>query len=309
MDIRLFFSKTRYMNVEVNGKIESVRFIDDSLFFKTFEKVNNDSINHLREVILYSIANKKVPDEWYERSKNWCVIRDSLFKFINTLKSDTTSEFIKFVLKAGRTNNYDFDCVFDDSVVKLEFKYGCTKIEEYPEILSMSSDNFIKKDSMSYSEYFYDNFVDKLKELYKVSEIPEKDYYLKNIHKSKDPHSFFIKLKEIEENHKNEKKVLVDDSIDTYINEHLELDYSLIQSKLENSQIGKKFMLWKGNRFYMDYLRDEEVKIKELSILKKNKNINTVVLKTNCNTEYHMLLRWKNRLGILYPAWQIRIHR
>jgi hypothetical protein len=94
---------------------------------------------------------------------------------------------------------------------------------------------------------------------------------------------------------------LVDDSIDTYIIEHLELDYSLIQSKLENSQIGKKFMLWKGNRFYMDYLRDEEVKIKKLITLKKNKNINTVVLKTDCNTEYHMLLRWKNRLGILYP--------
>ena len=37
---------------------------------------------------------------------------------------------------------------------------------------------------------------------------------------------------------------------------------------------------------------------------------NTVIL-TNKNktVEYHMLLRWKNHAGVLFPAWQIKFKR
>jgi hypothetical protein len=39
------------------------------------------------------------------------------------------------------------------------------------------------------------------------------------------------------------------------------------------------------------------------------KNGNTIVVVSKAGTKHNMLLRWKNHLGILYPAWQISLSR
>jgi hypothetical protein len=39
------------------------------------------------------------------------------------------------------------------------------------------------------------------------------------------------------------------------------------------------------------------------------KGENTIVVVSRAGTKHHMLLRWKNHLGILYPAWQISLSR
>ena len=66
-------------------------------------------------------------------------------------------------------------------------------------------------------------------------------------------------------------------------------------------------MLWKNGKFYLDTLTEENIDILAEKNLKGN---NTIVIKTiNDKAEYHLLLRWKNHAGVLFPAWQIKFKR
>ena len=71
-------------------------------------------------------------------------------------------------------------------------------------------------------------------------------------------------------------------------------------------------MLWNNEQFYLDSISEDEINIVPEKILKigKNKLHNTLIIKTKNNkTEYHLLLRWKNHAGVLFPAWQIKFIR
>jgi hypothetical protein len=271
-----------------------LNFDDVAVFFGTFTKSNNDKTNKLRESIIEHILNKKIPKPWYS-SPEWFKVALRLQEFIKPFEKEHGT-LQKVIHKGGRNYNYDFVFEFEKADLKIEFKNGVRCIAHYPEILSVSSDTFVK--GTFYPERFYDFYLSCLSH----EELPPKEFYLKNIHKMNVNHPFFIKLKEIDD-----FKVTVDESIDDYLQNFLEFDYAAFKEKLR-TLLDKKYMLWKNEQFYLDTLSEDDIDIVPEHTLKKGKNgFNTIVIKTkNEKTSYQLLLRWKNHAGVLYPAWQIK---
>lgn len=272
-----------------------LEFDDVSVFFGKFTKENNDKTNKIRENIIVQILNNQLQKTWYS-SPEWFKVALRLKEFIKELGHGGLKSAIH---KAGRNFNYDFVFLFEEHEVKIEFKNGVKSIDKYPEILSVSSDNFIK--GISYPERFYDFYLSSITD----DELPTKEFYLKNIHKNQVNHPFFINLKKVDN-----FKVTVDESIDDYLQNFLDFDFNAFKEKIK-LQNGKTFMLWKDEQFYLDKVSEDDTDIfNEITLKKGNNGYNTVVIKSkNGKTEYHLLLRWKNHAGVLFPAWQIKLRR
>ena len=156
--------------------------------------------------------------------------------------------------------------------------------------------------------------------------------YLRNVQTDNSAHHFFEYLYTNENQYKIEKKEIVYKSIDNYLikltNIPIDIDdlinyYSSnrnvmnsnfirnLQAKFYVTQMDKKYMCFHNNNFYIDEIMPEELRITENNFrLKRGRNnlYNTLVF-INDYAEIHMLLRWKNHAGILYPAWQIKLFR
>ena len=108
-----------------------------------------------------------------------------------------------------------------------------------------------------------------------------------------------IKIKKI-------KKKYVDTSIKEFLEKDIELNINELNEKLLLKQEDKIFLLWKNGNFNIDYISIKELTCKNIKEINKN----TIILRTwEDNSEIQMLLRWKNRAGILRPAWQISLKR
>ena len=315
-DIRYFLRKTKIINVNLRGNMEKIKEDDILLFFNKSTKNDNDSVNKTREYIILCLCNSKIPPHWFLDSPNsdkWNILNTELFNFIDSIKPNN-GVFIGALHMAGRKNNYDFIFQFTSGNVKVEFKYGAQEISDCPQFLSVSSNNFISPGSPDYAEFFYDNYIPKIIESYEsiFNEpllIPSKGYYMKNIYKNEVPNPFFIQLKNGEENpeFKKIKNELTSNSIDDFLKNHLKLNFNLLETKIKESQDNKIYMLWDQESFNKSELFSSEI-IPKFE-LKNNgtKGANTIIVKTFNDSEYHMLLRWKNHRGILYPAWQISV--
>ena len=315
-DIRYFLRKTKIINVNLRGNMEKIKEEDILLFFNKSTKNDNDSVNKTREYIILSICNSKIPPHWFLDSPNsdkWNTINTELFNFIDSIKPNN-GVFTGALHMAGRKNNYDFIFQFTCGNVKVEFKYGAQEISDCPQFLSVSSNNFITPGSPDYAEFFYDNYIPKIIESYEsiFDEpllIPSKGYYMKNIYKDKVPNPFFIQLKNGEENpeFKKIKNELTTKSIDDFLTNHLKLDFNLLETKIKESQDNKIYMLWDKESFNKSELFSSEI-IPKIEIKNNGtKGANTIIVKAFNDSEYHLLLRWKNHRGILYPAWQISV--
>lgn len=315
-DIRYFLRKTKIINVNLRGNMEKIKEEDILLFFNKSTKNDNDSVNKTREYIILCLCNSKIPPHWFLDSPNsdkWNILNTELFNFIDSIKPNN-GVFIGALHMAGRKNNYDFIFQFTSGNVKVEFKYGAQEISDCPQFLSVSSNNFITPGSPDYAEFFYDNYIPKIIESYEsiFNEpllIPSKGYYMKNIYKDKVPNPFFIQLKNGEENpeFKKIKNELTTKSIDDFLTNHLKLDFILLETKIKESQDNKIYMLWDKETFNKSELFSSEI-IPKFEIKNNGtKGANTIIVKTFNDSEYHMLLRWKNHRGILYPAWQISV--
>ena len=152
------------------------------------------------------------------------------------------------------------------------------------------------------------SYFSQIEKLYDIVK-PTREEYIKYIHCSKySNHLFFETLYDVEDfdlNKKKEKKKIVNESIFEYL-EIVKINFDDLTNKLQETQYNKFFILWNKKDFIIDKINENELKI--LNII-EIKNKNTLVLKTNSNTQIKMLLRWKNHAGILYPAWQISLIR
>tara|TARA_B100000686_G_scaffold37941_1_gene39378 strand:+ start:210 stop:1217 length:1008 start_codon:yes stop_codon:yes gene_type:complete len=288
------------VEVEINKKKVIIEKESICSFKKCKGKSKNDSNNSIREKIIYSIINGHIPDYWY-KDERWCELKDNIYAYAESLDlKDLTCS-----IKAGRMYNYDFD--LNDK--KVEFKFNAKDVTKIPQFLSLSS-----KFNTDYGGYFYDNYVEKLSDMYGL-ESPTKDVYLKNVYGSN-----YKKVDWFNEMYKNEKKMIEEkkELVNRSIHEYLEM----IQSTLNLEQLSKKFletqkdkhyMLYHNNTFHYDCIHEDECKIISVKSLKydnQKKYYNTIILETNNpKTTIHMLLRWRNHSGILNPAWQIRILR
>lgn len=272
-------------------------------------KKNNDSNNKIRENIIYNIIKNIIPEEWYIEIIEWMELKTKLYNIIKLISNNIEYNKIDIELKGGRNYNYDFELLFMNNNILInkkyiEFKYNTNRIDKYPQFLSISANKLIK--NINYAEYFYDNYINKICKLINI-DIPNKTSYLNTIYSNDYSKLDFYKiLKEKEYMIFKEKKEIVSLSIKNYLNNIIELDIPTINEIFRQKQINKEYILYYKNNFYYDVIKKEELQI---TTIDKIKNNNTLILNTNTTTKIAMLLRWKNHIGILYPAWQISIIR
>lgn len=274
-------------------------------------KKDNDANNKIRENIIYSIIKKQIPNEWYEKNIKWYNLKTKLLEIFNLsfYNDDNNYDNIDIELKGGRKYNYDFELIFlkNNEIINkecIEFKYNSFRIDKYPQFLSVSANKFIK--GIDYAEYFYDNYISDISKLINTT-IPDKSNYMKYIYNNDyNKLTFFSELKKKENLIIKEKKEIVSKSIKNYLTNYLILDIEMINKFFQEKQLNKHYILYHNDKFYYDSIKKEELEIIGIETIKNN---NCLILNTNSNTKIEMLLRWKNHIGILYPAWQISLSR
>ena len=305
---------------KIDGKTFIIHFNDINKLYSTSSRSDNDKYNTIREHIIISIVNNKIPQNWFENEK-WEKFRKNILSEIENLGYSKCGNYDRYImtLKAGRGNNYDFNITYfnkDEEMFssKIEFKHNIKSIDKYPQFLNLPlKDTKITK--ISYPEYFYNMYIPNICKLYEIK-IPEKEKYFKYIHNSDysklSGFSDYLHSHEMKCNKKcmNCKKRIdyVHESIERFLNTNTELiiDIANLNKKFVKSRMGKIYFCWDMNKFHIDYISNKEL---NCSSIKGIKNNNTIVLNTESKSEIHMLLRWKNRLGVLYPSWQISLKR
>ncbi len=309
--ITLYPSKTVVKNgniikdlIETNNSLfmtnkNSLNVQDIELFYTISEKKDNDTSNKIRERILEYIS--AVPQSFKEHDtygNKWVEIKE---KWQSVFSSNISS----IERKAGRTYNYDFLVILENGEeIKVEFKHNCTKISKLPQILSLSTCCDILP--VSYAEYYYDNYLEKVKTIMKVDEPITKQDYMKYIHTiNHNSHELFVKMREHENNNKDKVDELVNESIKNFLEKNKDkVDISNLINKL-NKALDKVYVMWDlGNKkFITENIKDD---FKNISV-SRVKNNNTLVISTE-NYNYMFLLRWRNHKGIMNPAWQVSIN-
>ena len=280
-----------------------------------FTKVNagrhfNDTNNKIRENVITRLWNP--PSEYIADSNHGLLWIDVSAKFKTIISSLCKFPFDDVIIKkkAGRKFNYDFHLLFMNNKVcvheeYIEFKHNAKTICEIPQYLNLS-ENVGFMPYHSYSEFFYDQYIEKLCNLANL-EVPDKDKYMKFIYQnSYDKLPFFRKLKDAEASIKKEKSKLVNESISRYLEKYSAiLNLQMLNHAIVRTQT-KQYLLWDGKEFHLDKFSEDEMKVISVDSVK---NENTLIINSNTEARHHMLLRWKNRKGILYPAWQIKLTR
>jgi hypothetical protein len=280
-----------------------INYTDIDSFIKS-KKIDNDKNNKLRENIIGSIINNKVPDYYYENSIKWKNMRDEIHEYILKLAENNeiiSIENVSCSHKGGRGNHYDFIIILNKiNKFKVELKFNCSNISDAPQFVSpMKPSQYL---SNSYEDYYYDNYLTKLSELYNL-EIPDKITYLKEIH-SNEPKCMMA----YKEKYKNEEKFYID--ANKFSKESI---YNFIQmSELNIKKLSEYLLLSQSDKFYMMYTDDEKFKFQKINpnnykIVNyiKNPKLSRYEAITETGIKLKILLRWKNGNGIAFPAFQI----
>lgn len=306
----------------VNMDINYFKIADVDLFFKKGNKQDNDKENSIRENILSKLH--LLPEEYINHKSygtKWNLLKTKWLHTLNELYKDPYDKIIVNKM-AGRKYNYDFNVVYVlqnkvnninhsssmiKNVKKVEFKYNGKSIDKLPQFLQLTENyGFIEK---SYSEFYYNNYLQKHIELIDGLELLDKDTYLKLVKGTNyNTNPFFMSLKRAEDNQtiKKQINIIVNNSIKEYLEAYgSTINIHNVYNTLKTSQSDKVFILWNNNEFYIDKLD-----ISSNIVYKNIKNSNTIVLEDlDNNQEYHLLLRWKNHKGVLNPAWQISLKK
>jgi hypothetical protein len=285
----------------------------DIQYFKTagVGKGSNDSLNNKRENVLRYLYNPPAEflDDpyWREMNTKWKM-------FLQTLCNQDYDDVI-VERKGGRKYNYDLEIQFQKDKktvcsVKAEFKHNSKSIDGLPEYFSPAANK--PYFAVTYGDYFYDNYVDKVCSLTEQARLlkPTKTEYIKFLYQNEyKKNQFFSCLYESETDATfyGQKQEIVKESIDVYLRTYISsLDKALLSKDIKERQSGKVFILWDLKDFRSDSIREDEMEIVSASEIK---NKNTIIAVSKAGTKHHMLLRWKNHQGILYPAWQVKLSR
>ena len=289
---------------------------DIMVFVNTNTKDENAATNSKRESILSIIFY--LDDDYFQDPQygaTWTEIRQKLRDTLTTLCEQPFSK-IKMEQKGGMSYNYDFVVSFigqNGEVVqtnKLEFKHNNTNVKDLVQFLELYDKDCKTKFSIfntSYSEYYYDNYIDKYLALNSanVSVVkPDKDVYLKHVYDIKYKHPFFKHLYETKDTNKKEKDKVVEESRTTFINTYAEqFNFDLVCDKIKESQTNKIFMFWDKNNFHLQKLDVDKIKIvgiKPGSIKKLYFDVEV----DNFMYNIRIRLNWGNNNGVANPRWK-----
>jgi hypothetical protein len=271
------------------------------VFTKT-SKAENDISNKKRELIIGSILNDCIPIDYFKYSNKWKKFKYNIVECLTSLYNkkypNTSISNINCKHKGGRNSNYDFIITINDIEYKIEFKFNVYNIEQTPQFVSpMKPSQYL---SISYEEYYYDNYISKLSQICDIP-IPNRDVYLKQIH-SPTP-SCMSKFKTKYKNDKYGDKIrdLSKESIKYFIQKS-KLDIQKLSLYLQSTQNDKVYLLYKNNKFHIQHINMNDYIIKTYT-----KTYNSYIATTLSNKNLKILLRWKNGNGIAFPAFQISL--
>lgn len=291
---------------------------DIHIFNSSSSKATNHKVNDHRERILIAIGGESANDKLVPTWRSWDELVISYCLFIHVYcQSLVTFPITRHRLErvGGRKFNYDFNLHLYDSIshyntFKLEFKFNCDSVYKLPQFLQVRENLFLKTGSTSYAAFFYDNYLSQL--LIGTGIIkPTKEAYTKYVYQTNyDKLSMFRELYAMDTcvAFKTKKRKIVHDSIQSYLQlYHHQLHKEALSEYLCRSQKSKIYMMYFNGTFIGQTLRTPQITVdlkKHLTI----RNKNCIVVPTMCKrTHLHLLLRWKNHIGVLYPAYQIRI--
>ena len=186
----------------------------------------------------------------------------------------------------GRNNNYDLTI----NNHKIEVKNNASNINELPEILQIACSSF----DLNYITVHFDEVIGQ------VFQDIDFDEYVKNIN-SITHEGVFSQIYEQRQTIETPTKQLISSYIANLNNDELSSFVEKVILKLQE-QTEKTFVLYKDGQYYVDRIEDD---FSNVSIKKGSKSI---IIETD-NYEYKCLLRWKNGIGVNYPAWQISAHK
>jgi len=273
----------------------------------------NDANNKAREDILQALTEDRIPPEFYQDQTNgtkWTHIKEGFHQKIHAL-CPLEFDSYKMTQKAGRKFNYDFAVDYFNlgNIVyskKLEFKFGAKSIGKLPQFYQKNTNWDIIK-GPSYHEYFYDNFLPQILALDpEAPPLVERDVYTKLVMRT-DPecHPFFEYLRGAEGIEPVKRKALIQKSIADYLKEYgAEIDLEKFGRTLAETQEGKQYLLYDpiSKAFYLE---QADFSINSLAFGGIVNN-NTIVVNSGKH-QFGLLLRWKNRQGVLNTAWQVSV--
>jgi len=288
-------------------------------FFKTSTRNENDKVNKIRERILPYIHDPPssfLDDPVYGNS--WKEVRDEFKHYYQTKLPHEPYTSITSRVKAKR-NNYDLIVQYynDDKQVtttKAEFKYNCDKIAKAPQFMSLYVNNkqYDLISEKNYHEFYYDNHLDKyIATDTGITEAkPSKADYLRLCcGENYTCHPFFKQLydRDTIACNKKAKDAIVNESIKAYLNTYgASINVDLLAQAIREKQTDKHFALWCKGKLHYDCFHADEMSGLHYKGVKNN---NTLVVDAGKGCTYTLLLRWKNHIGILGPAWQIGFKR
>lgn len=267
----------------------------------------NDAANKLREKILLDGYSGKTTEMFADPTygEDWSRIATLFAEALAELGGEGPT-----TVKAmgGRNNNYDFAVTRGDCSHKVEFKFGGTSVQTIPEFFNAAANKPFH--DRLYADFFYENHLPEIAGIYGLMP-PPKSEYMKEIYKNSSKHKFFVDFLAAEKaypEHYSTKGRLTADSIRLYLEamkDTTRLD--AITAEFMRSQSGKRFLLFDKGKFHHDRISDTELTAKSV-VGVRNGNL-LVIQSAEPGTTYEMLLRWKNKLGVLFPAWQIKMRR
>lgn len=268
----------------------------------------NDRLNNIREDVLANLLNSTRP-EHAEMRKKWDM-------FLHSLCAEPYDN-VDIKKRGGRRSNHDFEISYykDNKCIKhikSDYKHNVSKITSLPQYFSAATNKAYLP--VPYAQWYYREYLDKICDIYPgLRDLkPDEAMYLRFVYNDNyDSHSFFRALynldKEGTPEQRKQKNRLVKQSIAEYLHTFGHLaDLTLLTNDIRSRQLGKVFILWDLKDFRADTIHEDEL---EITGIERIKNNNTIVLTTKAGSRHNMLLRWKNHLGVLYPAWQISLSR
>lgn len=251
-------------------------------FFETSRKAANDSSNKLRERLLLELEQRAVPPEHYADpafGESWRAVTS---KWRETMLLLCPGAYT-FRPCGGRTHRHDFEIEHAGGTERVEFKVG-RSIFEAPQVIQLSA---FKSFLPGYPKYYYDRYLPESR--------PDWSTYESEVRKIASDHAFFAELRASRPDDAARR------SIAAFLAEHgPSIDLVAFEREID-SVFDKTYLMWSSS-FSVERLE------RPSSWRYEGVTHNSVLLASD-RYRCKLMLRWKNRNGVLNPAWQVSLQK
>jgi hypothetical protein len=210
--------------------------------------------------------------------------------------------------RGGRHYHYDFHVTYyqENAVVcqqRVEYKHNSSSVGSLPQFLSLPEKAGLLP---SYAYFYYTQYLPKYIACDPEFPVPIPDFntYIQKVRSTDySCHPFFQALYDRESIAKEAKQQVVKESIRVFLHEHANLlNVRLLRHLFVESQTDKVFVLWDLKEFHTERMTFGET----FQLTGIHEKGHTLFVSDGHHT-FHLLLRWRNHMGILNPAWQISL--